>query len=97
MSSAEIAQSGVAIADIKAKLEYAMTAVNEVSTAQALAAADANPWADWVNERLVAQQAAADAASKDMMSLVNNATTALNELRHRVSEAEKKPPPQKQE
>ena len=64
MSLAEIAQIGVAMADIKAKLEYSMTEVNKVSAAQGLMAADANPWADWVNERLTAQQAAADATSK---------------------------------
>ena len=95
MSTAEVAQVVVAIADIKAKLEYAMTEVNKVSAAQALVAADASPWADWVNERLAAQQAAADQVSQNMMNLVNDATTALNDLRYRVSEAEKKPPPHK--
>ena len=73
-----------------------MTEVNKVSAVQALVAANANPWADWVNDRLAAQQAAADVVSRDMMQLVNDATTALNDLRHRVAEAEKKPPPHKQ-
>ena len=65
MSTAEIAQIAVAMTDIKIKLDYAMAEVNKVSAAQALVAADANPWADWVNERLTPQQAAADVASRD--------------------------------
>ena len=96
MSAAEVAQIAAAMGDIKAKLEYAMTEVNKVSAAQALVAADANPGANWVNDRLAAQQAAANVVSRDMMNPVNDVTTALNDLRHRVSETEKKLPPHKQ-
>ena len=63
MSAADVAQIVATVSDIKAKLEYAMTEVNKVSAAQALVAADANPWAGWVNDRLAAQQAAADVVS----------------------------------
>ena len=94
-SQADVAQIVATVSDIKAKLEYAMTEVNKVTAAQGLIAADANPWAGWVNERLAAQQAASEEASRDMLQLVNDAKTALDELRNRVAEAENKAPAHK--
>ena len=54
-SQADVAQIVATMSEIKAKFEYAMTEVNKVTAAQALIAADAAPWAGWVNERLAAQ------------------------------------------
>ena len=49
--------------EFKANLNQTMTEVNRVSAAQDLLAADATPWAGWVNDKLAAQQAAADVVS----------------------------------
>lgn len=89
MSTAEVQELVAAMTDIKTNLNHAMTEVNIVSVAPALLAADATPWASWVNDKLVAQQAAADVVSQKMMEIVTGATTALDELRGRLSEVER--------
>ena len=95
MSTAEVQELVAAMTELKTKHDQTVIEVNKVSAAQALLAANATPWASWVNDKLAAQQAAADIVSQRMMAIVNGATTALDELKGRLPEAEKKPPPHK--
>ena len=94
-SQADVAQILAAMSEIKAKFDYAMTEVNKATAAQAMIAAGAAPWGGWVNERLAAQQTVSDDAARDMLRLVNDAKLALDDLRSRVTETEKKPPAHK--
>ena len=69
-----------------------LATMSEIKAAQAAVAADAAPWAGWVNVRLAAQQTVSDDVARDMLQLVNDAKIALDDLRNRVTETEKKPP-----
>ena len=91
MSTPEVQELVAAMTELKTGQSQTVAEVKRLSAAQDLLAADATPWASWVNEKLAAQQAAADVVSQKMMEIVTGATTALDELRGRLSDAEKKP------
>ena len=56
--------------------------VKRLAAGQKLMAADATPWASWVTERLAAQHF-------EIMKVISGATSALDELRGRITETEK--------
>ena len=91
-SQADVARIVASMSDIQANFAYAMTEVNRVTAAQATVAADSAPLAGWINDRLAAQQSVSDEAARNMLQFVNGAKLALDDLRQRVTETEKKPP-----
>ena len=103
MSTSEIKELVAAMTELKTKSDQTVAEVNrtvaevnKVSAAQDLLAADATPWASWVNDKLAANQAAQGVVDQKIMEIINGATTALDEMRSRLSEAEEKPPAHKQ-
>ena len=92
MSTPEVQELVAAMTELKTGQSQTVAEVKRLSAAQDLLAADATPWASWVNDKLVANQAAQDVVAQKIMDIVNGATTALDEMRSRLAEAEKKPP-----
>ena len=79
------------MADIKelaAALAETVTKVKRLSAVQDALAADATPWASWVNAKLAGHQS-------EMMQMFAKTSLALDELKSRLYEVERKPRAQK--
>ena len=82
MSTPETAEMVAQVTKLIADQTSTVAEVKRFSATQELMTADATPWASWVTERLPTQQS-------EILKVVAGATNALDELRGRLTEAEK--------
>ena len=95
MTTQEVQELVAAMTEARTNQAQTVTQVNRLSVAPDLLAADATPWASWVTTAIVAHKVEADAVAQKTMQIIIGVTTALDELRGRLSEAEKKTLPHK--